>query len=101
MIKIIWLDGTYFTALFKRFPALNLATFLAGILISFPVWGFLPALAPLLTTLKVPNPVRVSFSPFFNAFVTESVNAFRAFSAATFETLASFAIVVIKPAFVI
>ena len=48
----------YFTALFSKFPALNFATLAAGILISFPVCGFLPILALLFATEKVPNPVR-------------------------------------------
>ena len=29
----------YFTALFSALPAVNFGTFLAGILISLPVWG--------------------------------------------------------------
>jgi len=91
----------YFTALFSKFPALNFATLAAGILISFPVCGFLPILALLFATEKVPNPVRVNLSPFFNALVTELVNALIPFSAAAFEILASFATAAIKSAFVI
>ena len=92
---------SYFNALLKRFPGLNLATRLAGIFISFPVWGFLPILAFLLATEKVPKPVRLNLSPLFNAFVTDAVKAFIAFSADAFEILASFEMVVITSAFVI
>jgi hypothetical protein len=91
----------YFTALFSKFPALNFATLAAGILISFPVCGFLPTLALLFASEKVPNPVRVNLSPFFNALVTELVNALMAFSAAAFEILASFPTLAIKSALVI
>jgi len=91
----------YFTALFSRLPGLNLATLVAGILISFPVCGFLPVLALLLATEKVPNPVKANLSPFFNAFVTVLANALRAFSAAAFEILASFPMLAINSAFVI
>jgi hypothetical protein len=72
-----------------------------GILISFPVCGFLPVLALLLATEKVPNPVKASLSPFFNALVTLLVNALMAFSADAFEILASFPMLAINSAFVI
>lgn len=96
-----WFIKDYLTALFSRFPALNFATLVAGILISFPVCGFLPALALLFATEKVPNPVRVNLSPFFSALVTAPVNALMAFSAAAFEILASFPTLAINSAFVI
>jgi len=42
----------------------------------FPVCGFLPLRAARLTTLKVPKPINVTLSPFFNeppiVFVTDS-----------------------------
>jgi hypothetical protein len=60
-----------------------------------------PDLAFLLATMKVPNPVRVNLSPFFNAFVTLPVKEFSAFSAAAFVILASFAILAMSSAFVI
>ncbi len=99
----IWdlLRRDYFIALLSRFPALNFATLVEGILISFPVCGFLPVLALLLATEKVPNPVRASLSPFFNALVTLLVNALTAFSADAFEILASFPMLAINSAFVI
>ena len=45
----------YFTWLESSLPALNFTTFFAAILISFPVWGFLPFLPALLDTEKVPK----------------------------------------------
>jgi hypothetical protein len=91
----------YLTALFNKLPALNFATLMAGILISFPVCGFLPALAFLFATEKVPNPVKANLSPFFNAFITVLVNALTAFSADAFEILASFPMLAINSPFVI
>src|SRR4030042_5673380 len=98
MIKF---NKDYFTALFSRLPALNFATLVEGILISFPVCGFLPVLALLFATEKVPNPVSANLSPFLSAFVTVLVNALRAFSADAFEILASFPMLAINSAFVI
>ena len=83
---------------FNAFPALNLGTLVALILIISPVWGFLPALALLFATEKVPNPVSANLSPFFNAFITVPVNALMAFSADAFEILASFPMVAINSA---
>jgi hypothetical protein len=91
----------YLTAFFNKLPALNFATRVAGILISLPVWGFLPVLALLFATENVPNPVKASLSPFFNAFITVLVNALMAFSADAFEILASFPMLAINSAFVI
>jgi len=98
---MIYFIKDYFTDLFSRLPALNFATLVAGILISFPVCGFLPVLALLFATEKVPNPVKVNLSPFFNAFVTALLNALMAFSADALEILASFPILAINSAFVI
>jgi hypothetical protein len=95
------LSRNYLTALFNKLPALNFATLVAGILISFPVWGFRPVRALLFATEKVPNPVRASLSPFFNAFMTELANALMAFSADAFEILASFPTLAINSPFVI
>jgi len=92
---------SHFTAFRRRLPGLNFATFDAGILISPPVLGFLPVLAFLFATEKVPNPGRVSLSPFFRALVTELVNEFRTFSADGFERCDSFAMLPISSAFVI
>jgi len=95
------LSINYLTALFNKLPALNFATLVAGILISFPVWGFRPVRALLFATEKVPNPVRASLSPFFNAFITVLVNALMAFSADAFEILASLPTLAINSPFVI
>ena len=51
---------SYFTASFNSLPATNFGTFFALILISAPVWGFLPFRAFLFPTLKVPNPTLVT-----------------------------------------
>ena len=62
----------YFTAAFRALPGVNLTTFLAGILISLPVWGFRPTRAFLLPTLKVPKPTKVTAWPFLNPFFIAS-----------------------------
>src|SRR3990170_641290 len=49
-----------------------------------PVWGFLPILCLLGLTSKVPKPVQVTFSPFFNAAVIDSATASTALAASTF-----------------
>lgn len=59
----------YFTALFSALPAVNFGTFLAGILISLPVWGFRPMRALRFPTLNVPKPTRVTACPFFIPFL--------------------------------
>ena len=58
------------------FPTLNLTTFLAAILISFPVWGFLPFLAALFWTPKVPQPTNWTLFPLVNDFSTVPKNSF-------------------------
>src|SRR4030042_569548 len=60
--------SVYFTASFRPFPALNTGTFLAAILMTAPVWGFLPVRAFLLLTPNVPNPTSVTALPFLSAF---------------------------------
>src|SRR5271157_1696868 len=65
----------YFTASFNALPAVNFGTFLAAILIGLPVWGFLPVLAALLETEKVPKPTRVTLPPFFSPFLIASRTA--------------------------
>jgi hypothetical protein len=62
-------EGFYLTEVANLEPALNLATFFAAILISFPVCGFLPTLAFLLATDQVPKPISVTLSFFFNDLV--------------------------------
>ena len=61
--------SVYFTASFRPFPALNTGTFLAAILMTAPVWGFLPVRAFLLLTPNVPNPTSVTASPFYKRFL--------------------------------
>src|SRR5690606_39389186 len=46
-------------------PGLNFTTFLAAILIVFPVCGFLPSRAALSLTDHEPNPTKETLSPFF------------------------------------
>ena len=50
-------------------PALNFTTFLAEILIAFPVCGLRPVLAALLETEKDPKPTNATRPPFFKAAV--------------------------------
>jgi hypothetical protein len=88
-------------AALKAVPAQNLGTFLAAIFISLPVRGFLPFRAFLFMTENVPKPMRVTLSPFYIECSMELVTAFKAFPAATFEILASFAIFATISAFVI
>ena len=45
------------------FPAVKPGSFLPGIWIISPVWGFLPRLADLDLIRKVPKPVITTFSP--------------------------------------
>ena len=78
--------------------ALNLATFLALILMVSPLKGLRPVRAALLDTEKVPNPTRVSLSPFFKVFVTPSWKESRAAAAATLVMPASSAILLINSA---
>ena len=75
---------------------MNFATFLAAIWIVLPVCGFLPLLAALLDTEKVPNPTKDTLPPFFNAEVTLPVKDSKAALAATLEIPASAAIASIK-----
>ena len=57
------LNINYLTASANSAPALNLATFLAGILIAFLVAGLIPVRAALLATEKVPKPTKLTLSP--------------------------------------
>ena len=56
-------------------PAENTGTVFAAILISLPVCGFLPFLAALLLDSNVPNPTRVTLSPFLTVFWIDSTVA--------------------------
>jgi len=73
----------YFTASCNALPGVNLGIFFALISITTPVRGFLPFLAFLWPTLKVPNPTRETVSLFFNALVmdytTQSTAAWASF----------------------
>jgi hypothetical protein len=71
----------WFTAFPKSEPALNFTTFLAAILIVFPVCGFLPSLAALFDTDQDPNPTKETLLPDFNVpstFPKKDSNAFLA-----------------------
>ena len=81
-----------FTVFAKSVPALNLATFLAAILIAFPVCGLRPILAALLETEKEPKPTNATLSPFLSAFVVAVTNASNALPASAFDNLVSEAI---------
>src|SRR5208283_3350974 len=76
-------------AAFKPAPAENLGTFFAAILISLPVWGFLPFLAFLSATENVPNPIRATLPPFCSACAMAPVTTASAFAAAALEILIS------------
>ena len=74
---------------FRAAPAENFGAFFAAILISFPVWGFLPFLALRCTTENVPKPTRDTFFPLLRLWAMESVMTARALPAAAFEILIS------------
>ena len=61
-------NSNYFTNSLNFLPAENTGTFLAAILISLPVCGFLPVLAALSLRSNVPKPTRVTLSPFLLLF---------------------------------
>ena len=65
-------------------PALKRTTFLAAILISLPVCGFLPFLAALEVIAKVPKPTKVNLSPAIRVAVTPSTTASKAAVACAF-----------------
>ena len=68
--------ATYYnTASFNPLPAENTGTFLALILIAFPVRGLRPVLAFLFFTEKLPNPMRLTFSPLASAPLMASITA--------------------------
>jgi hypothetical protein len=69
--------------------------------ITAPVLGFLPLRAARWETSNEPKPTRLTLSPRFKEFVTPSVKAVRALSAALFEIPALEAIALTKSAFVI
>jgi hypothetical protein len=76
---------TYFTASLSAFPAENLGTLVALIVIASPVLGLRPFLAFLFDILNAPNPTRVTACPFFKADVMEEIVALRALPASAFD----------------
>src|SRR5947209_2380376 len=56
-----------FTAFFNSAPGVNFATLRAAILMVAPVCGLRPLRAFLWETENVPNPIKATRSPFFNA----------------------------------
>ena len=62
---------------------MNLTAFVSGILISFPVPGTLATLGALVTTSKLPKPIKLTFSPAFRASsiasIVASITAFTSF----------------------
>src|ERR1700682_1478328 len=79
-------------------PALNLATFLALILITAPVCGLRPLRAARLDTEKVPKPTNVTLPPPLRVLVTASTKESRHEFACVFVMLASSAIFAINSA---
>ena len=65
----------YLIASVNSAPGLNLAIFLAGILIGAFVEGFIPILAALSFTEKVPKPIKETLSPPFKALDTLDIKA--------------------------
>ena len=77
-----------FKASFNAFPALNLGTFTAAILIfSVGFCGFTPIRAALIFARNVPKPVRVISPPAFSVVVTDSKNDSRIVSTSFFGRL--------------
>jgi hypothetical protein len=81
-----------FTEPSKSAPALNFTTFLAAILIVFPVWGFLPSLAALLEIDQDPKPTKETLPPFCNVPSTLPKNDYKANLAAALVIPAAAAI---------
>src|SRR5574344_691720 len=79
-------------------PALNLATFLAAIVIGFFVAGLIPLRAPRVATENVPKPTKLTLSPAARALETLATTASRAFLESTLLRPASSAIALIKSA---
>src|ERR1700712_3028367 len=79
-------------------PALNLATFLALILITAPVCGLRPLRAALLLTENVPKPTSVTLPPPFKVLVTASTKESKEALACVLVTPASSAILAINSA---
>ena len=76
----------------KDFPAENVGTVLAAILIALPVCGLRPFLAALFLEAKVPNPTKVTLSPFLTVFWIDSIVADKIKDASFLDTFAFFEI---------
>jgi len=88
-------------AFFNAFPAVKPGVFRAGILIGFPVCGFLPVRALRDLTMNVQKPVTTTLSPFFKASVIALKTAPTDSRAAFAVKLAFFATTSTRSAFVI
>src|SRR6187402_1503128 len=93
----MWL-GNHYSLADNSLPALNLATFLALILITAPVCGLRPLRAALLDTEKVPKPTKVTLPLPFKVFVTASTKESKVALACVFVMPASSAIFAINSA---
>ena len=62
----------FFTASERPLPAFKRTTLLLGILIGFPVAGFLPVLALRSAVENVPKPTKITLSAFFKLFFDSS-----------------------------
>lgn len=79
---MVFLLIDYLTWRLIVFPATKEGNFLAGIWIACPVCGFLPLLAALERTKKVPNPVMIVFSPLTKLSLIKAKTEFTASAAA-------------------
>src|SRR6187551_2588581 len=93
----MWL-GNHYNFADNSLPALNLATFLALILITAPVCGLRPLRAALLETENVPKPTNVTLPLPFKVFVTASTKESNVAFACVFVMPASSAIFAINSA---
>ena len=75
-----------FTESFKAFPTVNFGLLDAGIWIDSPVLGFLPVVAFLWLTLKLPKPTILTFSSLLRALVIESRKLSIALVASDFDS---------------
>lgn len=71
--------ATYLMASFRPLPGVNLATLLAGMVISLPVRGLRPLRAARSTTLKLPKPVKVTDSPEAKGFTQRGHHGVKSF----------------------
>lgn len=65
----------------KLLLGVNLTLFFLGMVMGSPVFGFLPFLAFLFLTSKLPNPENVTLCPFFSDDFTPLIREVNAFSA--------------------